>query len=70
MIDFIMKTVENGVVFQANSNAARKWCVDNLNEMADPIYDADYAHVAKGVFEHQGFEVCDMVTRSSLDPLI
>lgn len=70
MTDFIMKTDENGVVFKANSNKARDWCVDTLQQMADPIYPEVLAPAMKALFEHAGFEVCDMVTRSSLDELI
>ena len=70
MTDFLMQTDPNGVVFKANSHRAQDWCVETLQQMADPVYTTEYAPIAKQLLEHQGFEVCDMITRSSLDPLI
>lgn len=76
MIDFIMKKDKDGVILRANSNAAKDWCVEHLQQMADPVYPEYYADAARILFERQGFEVADrrnvtdLGKRSSLDELL
>lgn len=58
MDDFVMQRAEEGqVIFKAISNKAKDWCVAELRQMADPMYDESYADAAKVLFERQGFKV-------------
>ena len=59
MIDFIMKTNDDGVVFKAQSDKARDWCMSALQAMADPIYSEEDADGMRILFERMDFEVAN-----------